>query len=285
MAGPYRSVDDEDEDWRLSSYAQSHRYPAQAAPSQHNLDSQQQEQEESSDERAPFYTQSNSSYYNNNVNNRNPSESSLPLYRSRSQSLSMAQQKPPRIPQTAGVAQHGIRAVDYTQTNTAAPSASLSSSSASPSPSPSRSPSTIPPLPPAARPQPSRNNNTSTTSHQDVGNASTTTTWSSNANTLTNSTSTNGNHQNPILQQQQQQLPPHVHAHFQQDNNSKKRIDWADEVARVFDGNTRTTKNLQDEKLEMSRSTSPLPPSSSAKPSMSRASTENDMDDENGYDD
>jgi hypothetical protein len=283
MAGPYRSVDDEDEDWRLSSYAQSHRYPAQAAPSQHNLDSQQQEQEESSDERAPFYTQSNSSYYNNNVNNRNPSESSLPLYRSRSQSLSMAQQKPPRIPQ--GAAQHGIRAVDYTQTNTAAPSASLSSSSASPSPSPSRSPSTIPPLPPAARPQPSRNNNTSTTSHQDVGNASTTTTWSSNANTLTNSTSTNGNHQNPILQQQQQQLPPHVHAHFQQDNNSKKRIDWADEVARVFDGNTRTTKNLQDEKLEMSRSTSPLPPSSSAKPSMSRASTENDMDDENGYDD
>lgn len=265
MAGPYYR----------STPPHSHSQHEDLLPL-HHLDSAQDEHahgvnaQHDDSETAPFYSHRNSSYYNHNT-----SEASLPLYRSRSQSLSMAQATNdskfededavppmPERPAAAAVTSGStVRAVDYTQTDTADSQRQAQ-----------------PPL--RARPAaPERVNtlqsstNTSSQNHDN----SQSTTWSSNANTLTNSLSTQ-NHPSSLA---------HQHPASNNNTHDKKRIDWADEVARVFDPTTGTTKSYNDEKIEningkgsnISRSATPTDPR------VARRWTETDMDDENGFDD
>lgn len=224
-------------------------------------------------ESAPFYSHHNSSYYT--THHDNASQSSLPLYRSRSQSLSKApaassrdgnsnSSKIPAMPQQ-GAATASMPyschagAVDYTETVTADSLRRAQPPSASPT----------------ARPHAEHVNtlHSSTNTSSNAHDSSQSTAWSPNANTLTNS------------QTQATQIP---HPHHQ-----KKRIDWADEMARVFDPSTGTMKSYTDEKIEhvngtgnnkgsaISRSASPL----SMAPGMARRWSETDMEDEHGFDD
>lgn len=300
MAGPYHhphyipSFDEDD--------APHHRY--------NHYDSQQQQQDHhgrleedgqeaiDDNESAPFYNHNNSSYY---TLNRNNSEASLPLYRSRSHSLStaaannnsftMSNSTAPPMPEGAAApaSSSSIRAVDYTQTGSAnhvnAPRQNQR-----------------PDMPERVVNTSSSNgshNSNSSSSNNNAHDTSQSTTWSSNANTLTNSTNT---HHSAL----------HAHAQEQQ-QHEKKKMTWADEVARVFDPSTGTARpyHSHDEKEEteylndikalknsgnggqaIHRSASPLSYSNNTNtndikaPTMSRRETENDMeDDQNGFDD
>jgi len=265
MAGPYTRRDDDDHD--------RDELELDAVYALHHLDSQQHDDDnelttQTDDERAPFYSHLNSSYGHARGNG---SEASLPLYRSRSQSLSAAaanneqhhnssSNKLPAMPgqpPAASTPAPNVRAVDYSQTDSAD---NLRRAQ-----------------PPSSRQSSSRANtlqsSTTTSSNSNHNDTSQSTTWSSNANTLTNSQTPSS--QTPVPQ-----------------HHDKKRIDWAAEVARVFDPATGTTKSFADEKIEhanhnggnnqgsaISRTSSPLAPG------MARRWTETDLDDENGFDD
>jgi len=273
MAGPYNHHPHRPYDAHLDEQdAAAHALRHFDSQHDHGLD-----EVDANSETAPFYSHHNSSYYNNTTHHSNDSESSLPLYRSRSQSLSMAQAaaardennnsssayKIPAMPQQAATTP-SVRAVDYTQTDSAD-----NLRRAQP-------PSTAAAA--AARPMPERVNtlqsSTNTSSNNNHNDTSQSTTWSSNANTLTNSQTSPPTSATP---------PPH---------HEKKRMAWADEVAKVFDPSTGKATAYHDEKTEqlnggnnkgsaISRSASPL----STAPGMARRWTETDLDDENGFDD